>query len=403
MIRPAERTHNVRYAIRDILKNADVAKAAGKELLYLNIGDPMAFDYQTPAHVIDACHQAMRENHTGYAASSGVPEALEAIAKEVQRKGIHDWLDLFVTAGVSECIELCLTALVNRGQEVLTPSPGYPLYSAVLAKLEAKNVPYYLDEESNWEPDVGDIKKKITPNTRALVLINPNNPTGSRYSREVLEEIVKLSIEHNLVIFADEIYEKLVLDGEESTSIASLSDEAPIITMNGLSKAYLVPGFRIGWAIVTGKREVLGEYIEAVNKFLRARLCAVTPLQYGIKPALEGPQDHLEEVKTKLRRRRDITYEMLNAIPGISCVRPSAAFYAFPRLHIEEPDSEFVPAMIRETGVVVVHGDGFGQLPGTRHMRIVFLPPEDVLQRAYERIGEFMVKHAGTKVRARGF
>jgi len=402
MIRPAERTHNVRYAIRDILKNADIAKAAGKELLYLNIGDPMAFDYKTPPHVIEACHQAMLNNYTGYAGSSGVEEAREAIEKEIRRKGIDSWLDLFVTAGVSECIDLCLTALVDRGQEVLTPSPGYPLYSAVLAKLEANNVPYYLDEENNWEPDVDDIRKKITPNTRALVLINPNNPTGSRYSREVLEEIVRLSVEHNVVILADEIYEKLVLDGDESTSIASISEEAPVITMNGLSKAYLVPGFRIGWAVVTGKRKVLADYIEAVNKLLRARLCAVTPLQYGIKPALEGPQDHLEEVKAKLRRRRDITFEMLNAIPNVSCVRPSAAFYAFPRLHIDESDSQFVPALIRETGVVVVHGDGFGQLPGTRHMRIVFLPPEDILKTAFERIAEFMSKRAGHKVKAKG-
>ena len=226
-------------------------------------------------------------------------EAREAIGKSIRRKGIASWLDLFITSGASEAIELCLTALVNPGEEVLTPSPGYPLYSAVLAKLQAQNVPYYLDEENNWEPDVADIRKKITPRTRALVLINPNNPTGSRYSREVLEEIVKLSLQHNLVIFSDEIYDKLVLDGEDSISIASLSDEAPIITMNGLSKSYLVPGFRIGWAVVTGKKKEMASYIDAVNRCLRARLCAVAPLQYAIEPALEGPQDHIEEVKAK--------------------------------------------------------------------------------------------------------
>ncbi|MBM3792136.1 MAG: aminotransferase class I/II-fold pyridoxal phosphate-dependent enzyme, partial [Acidobacteria bacterium] len=229
-------------------------------------------------------------------------------------------------------------------------------------------------------------------NTRALVLINPNNPTGSRYSRETLEGIVRLSLEHNFIIFSDEIYDRLVLDGEDSISIASLSDEAPVITMNGLSKAYLVPGFRIGWAVVTGKKQAVAPYLEAVNKFLRARLCAVTPLQYAIKPALEGSQDHIAEVKEKLRRRRDITFERLNAIPNISCVRPTAAFYAFPRLHIEETDLEFVQDLIAETGVVVVHGEGFGQKPSTRHMRIVFLPQEEYLERAFDRIGSFMEK-----------
>ncbi len=398
MIKPADRTHAVKYAIRDILKFADEAKAAGKTLLYLNIGDPMVFDYQTPRHMIEACHQAMLDNHTGYANSSGVIEAREAVEKEVKRKGIKEFHDLFITSGVSECIELCLTALVNRGEEVLTPSPGYPLYSAVLAKVEGKNVPYYLDEEKNWEPDIDDIRSKITPNTRALVLINPNNPTGSRYSKEVLEEIVKLSIEHEIVIFADEIYDKLVLDGDESIAIASLSDEAPIVSMNGLSKTYLVPGFRIGWATVTGNKEILTDYIEAINKFLRARLCAVTPLQYAIPVALDGPQDHIEEMKIKLRRRRDITYDRLNAIPNVSCVRPTAAFYAFPRLHIEESDMTFVADMIRETGVVVVPGGGFGQKPGTQHLRIVFLPQEEVLEEAFSRFEEFMVNRVGKTV-----
>ncbi len=400
MIQPAERTHKVEYAIRDILKIADEAKAAGKQLLYLNIGDPMVFDYRTPRHMIEACYQALLENHTGYANSSGLLEAREAIGNSFRRKGIKAWLDLFVTSGASEAIELCLTALVNPGEQVLTPSPGYPLYSAVLGKIQAENVPYYLDETNNWEPDVEDIKKKITPKTRALVLINPNNPTGSQYSRQVLEQIIKLSLQHNFVIFSDEIYDKLVLDGEDSISIASLSDEAPIITMNGLSKSYLVPGFRIGWALVTGKKQMMADYIEAVNKCLRARLCAVTPLQYAIKPALEGPQDHIAEVKAKLRRRRDITFNRLNAIPGISCVKPAAAFYAFPRLHIDQPDSQFVADLIRETGVVVVHGGGFGQRPGTRHMRIVFLPQEEILEEAFTRLERFMSKGSYTCAQA---
>ncbi len=390
MIQPAERSLNVEYAIRDIILIANKARAAGKELLYLNIGDPMIFDFRTPRHIIDACYQAMLDNRVGYSPSSGVEEAREAIAASVKAKGIRGWHDLFITNGVSECIELCLTALVDAGREVLTPSPGYPLYSAVLSKLQARNVPYYLDEDSNWEPDIGDIRSKITPDTRALVLINPNNPTGSRYSRETLQEIIELSLKHKFVIFSDEIYDKLVLDGEEGLSIASLSEDAPVITMNGLSKSYLVPGFRIGWAVVTGSKAMVAPYVEAINKFLRARLCAVTPLQYGIKAALEGPQDHLREVREKLRRRRDITYERLNAIPHVSCVRPTAAFYAFPRLHIEESDLQFVQDLITETGVVAVHGSGFGQRPGTRHMRVVFLAQDEYLEKAFDRLAGFM-------------
>ena len=398
IIKPAERSHHVKYAIRDILKYAEEAKAKNLELLYLNIGDPMVFDYKTPQHMIEACYKAMNDNHTGYANSSGVALAREAVDREVKRKGIKKYHDCFITSGVSECIELCLTALCDPGEEILTPSPGYPLYSAVIGKLGAAMVPYFLDEENDWEPDIDDIRSKISSKTKALVLINPNNPTGSRYSKETLEEIVNLSLEHNFVIFADEIYDKMVLDGENSISIASLSEDAPIITMNGLSKAYLVPGFRIGWAVATGKKEMLSDYLEAINKFLRARLCAVTPLQYAIPAALDGPQDHLIEVKEKLRRRRDITYERLNAIPNITCVRPTAAFYAFPRLHIDEPDTQFVSDLIRNTGVVVVPGDGFGQKPGTRHMRIVFLPQEEILEKAFTRIEEFMIQRVGNKV-----
>ncbi len=281
---------------------------------------------------------------------------------------------------------------MNKGDEVLTPSPGYPLYSMLMDKLQANNIEYFLDESNDWNPDIDDIKKKVTPDTRALVLINPNNPTGSQYTRGILEEIVELSLKHNFIVIADETYEKLILDGGDHVSIASLSNEAPIVTMNGLSKAYLVPGYRVGWAAITGKKEMLSDYIDAIHKLLRARLCAVTPFQYIIKPALEGPQDHLDDTRRKLIRRRDITYNRLNAIEGISCVKPTAAFYAFPSLDIDEPDGEFVADLIRETGVVVVHGDGFGQRPGSRHMRLVFLPQDEILERAFALIEQFMKK-----------
>ncbi|HEX3073744.1 MAG TPA: aminotransferase class I/II-fold pyridoxal phosphate-dependent enzyme, partial [Ignavibacteriales bacterium] len=248
------------------------------------------------------------------------------------------------------------------------------------------------DESNGWQPDIEDIKRKINDKTRAIILINPNNPTGSLYKLETLNEIVKLALEHNLVIFADEIYDKLLFDGKKHISIASLNKDVPVITFGGLSKNYLVPGFRIGWGVISGRQSQLKNYIEAINKLLRARLSANHPEQYAIKPALEGSQQHLTDAIKKLQVRRDITVNMLNAIPGISCVKPEGAFYAFPRLHIEQEDAIFVKELLRETGVVLVPGSGFGQVPGTRHFRVVFLPNEDILTRSYKSIGAFMEK-----------
>ena len=390
---PAIRTENITYAVRDIVVLANQVAKTGKEMLYLNIGDPNLYDFVPPKHLVDATYQAMVKNLNGYAPSSGIKEAVDAIEREAERKGITNVHDIFVTTGASEAIDICLTALVNDGENVLTPTPGYPLYTAIASKLQMMENPYYLDESNGWLPDIEDIKSKINDKTKAIVLINPNNPTGSLYSRENLQQIVDLALEHNLVIFADEIYDKLLFDGKKHISIASLNKDVSCITFGGLSKNYMVPGFRIGWGIVSGRKEVLSDFIEAVNKILRARLSANHPEQYGIKPSLEGNQDHLTEAMKKLTRRRDLTVEMLNAIPGISCVKPEGAFYAFPKLEMKQPDAHFVGELIRETGVVIVPGSGFGQVPGTHHFRVVFLPNEQILEKAYKAIGEFFVKY----------
>lgn len=392
IITPAKRTENITYAVRDIVVLANEVAKTGKEMLYLNIGDPNLFDFEPPKHLVEATYQAMLKNKNGYSPSSGIKEAVDAIKKEGNRKGIENILDIFVTTGASEAIDICLTALVNEGENVLTPTPGYPLYTAIQSKLQAYENPYYLDEENNWQPDINDIKKKINEKTKAIVLINPNNPTGSLYSTEILEEIVKLALEHNLVIFADEIYDKLLFDGKKHVAIASLNKEVSCITFGGLSKNYFVPGFRIGWGIISGRDENLREYIEAINKILRARLSANHPEQYGLVAALEQDQSHLTLALAKLTKRRDLTFEMLNAIPGISCVKPEGAFYAFPKLDMKKPDIDFVQGLIKETGVVVVHGSGFGQLPGTQHIRVVFLPNEEILTKAYNSIGAFYKK-----------
>ncbi|MBZ0198258.1 MAG: aminotransferase class I/II-fold pyridoxal phosphate-dependent enzyme [Ignavibacteriaceae bacterium] len=390
---PAVRTNNITYAVRDIVVLANEVAKTGKQMLYLNIGDPNLFDFEPPRQMVDATYQAMLKNYNGYSPSSGIKSALDAIGKEADKKGIKNIQDIFVATGASEAIDICLTALVNEGENVLTPTPGYPLYTAIGSKLQTMENPYYLNEENGWQPDVEDIRKKINDKTRAIILINPNNPTGSNCATETLKKVIDLALEHNLVIFADEIYDKLLMDGEEHVSVASLNSDVPVITFGGLSKNYMVPGFRIGWGVVSGKQSLLKDYIEAINKLLRARLSANHPEQYGIPVALEGDQSHLTFAIEKLTRRRNITVEMLNAIPGISCVKPEGAFYAFPKLHINQPDSQWVAELIKETGVVVVPGSGFGQKPNTHHFRVVFLPQDEVLEKAYNSISSFMEKY----------
>ena len=397
-IKPARRTENIEYAVRDIVLVAQEAKKKGKQLLFLNIGDPIQYDFRTPMSLVEATYQAMCENFTGYSASEGVDEAIEAIRREARQKGIEP-VDIFITTGASEAIDFALTALVNEGENVLVPYPGYPLYTAILAKLNAEPNPYFLDEDNAWQPDLNDIESKINPRTRAIVIINPNNPTGAVYSRETLEGIVEIAKKHHLVIFSDEIYDKLVFDGKSHISIASIDPDVPVVTFNGLSKCYLAPGFRIGWGIVSGPWEVVKDFVEAIHKLARARLSTSHPKQYAIPVALNGNQTHLEEVIQKLQRRRDLTVKMLNEIPGLSCVKPEGAFYAFPRVEIPGvSDREFVKELISETGVVVVHGSGFGQKPGTAHFRVVFLPPEETLAEAYERIKDFMKRYLAKKI-----
>ena len=386
----AARLEHVRYAIRDIAVLAEQLAREGKEILPLNIGDPLKFDFRTPPHLVEAVAKAMRDGKNGYAPSPGIGEALEAIRAEADRKGIRNIQSVFVTQGVSEAVDLCLTALVNPGENVVTPSPEYPLYSAVLAKLGAEPNTYALDEASGWAPDLDDLRRKINSRTRGIVVINPNNPTGAVHGGKTLEAIVELARRHNLVIFADEIYDKLILDGEPHVSVARLAPDAPVVTFNGLSKAYLVPGWRLGWGVVSGDAQALKPYVEGIHKLLRARLSANHPVQYAVRPALEGPQDHVSETIQKLRSRRDLTVECCSRTPRLSCVTPQGAFYAFPRVDIREEDESFVKQLLISKQVLVVHGSGFGQAPGTRHFRIVFLPDEAMLRRAFHGIREFL-------------
>lgn len=388
---PADRMAKVRYAIRDLAVLADEVARQGNKILYLNIGDPCKYDFKTPPHMIEAAHKAMIDGYNGYAESLGIKPAVDAIRRQAERDGFKDIQSIFVCYGSGEAIDSCLTALVNPGDNVLTPSPEYPLYGAVLAKLGATPNAYDLDESNVWQPDLADLERKINARTKAILLINPNNPTGAVYSRKTLEAIAEIARRHNLMIFADEIYDKLIIDDDaKHISIATLATDVPCITFNGLSKAYLVPGWRIGWGIATGPKELLAPYLEGVHKLLRARLSAPHPFQLAIAPALEGPQGHLKIVREKLRSRRDLTAQWAANTPRVSLVSPKGAFYAHPTLDIPDDDLSFVSDLLRQKHVLVVHGSGFGQVPGTKHMRIVFLPEEPVLTAAYEKITEFM-------------
>jgi alanine-synthesizing transaminase len=393
-IRIARRIENIHYAVRDVVLLARQAEAMGRKIIGLNIGDPCQCDFRTPDIVIDAVVKALRDNKTSYSASEGIPEAREAIRRDAEeRKGIRPVQDVVVGHGASEPIEMVLTALLEPGEAVLLPSPGYPLYSAVLAKLDARALYYNLDESNGWQPDPDHIERLVDAGTRALVLINPNNPTGSVTGRATLERVLEIAARHQLVVLSDEIYDRMLIDPEtEFVATAALRDDVPIVTFSGLSKVWLAPGLRIGWGIFSGPREVLTPLTDAVGRLVRARVSPNHPAQWAIKPALEGPNTHLAEVSAKLRRRRDLTVERLNAIPGWSCVPPLGAFYAFPKFELGSlTDVELVSDLILQHGVVLVHGSGFGQ-SDFNHVRVVFLPTDELLEEAYGHIAEYSAK-----------
>ncbi len=393
-VRAAQRVAGVRYAVRDVVVQAERLRKGGMRMLYLNIGDPNQFGFKPPEHLISAVEGAMRSNRNGYAPSEGIPEALQAIEADANARGISNICHTWVGNGCSEVIDMALTALCDPGENILVPSPGYPLYTALAAKLGIEARPYQLDEANGWQPDVADMAAHCDANTRAVVVINPNNPTGSLASAAALRSVMRVAVERDLVVFADEIYDRLLFDGCKHTPLGSIDPNASVLTLGGLSKNWLAPGFRIGWGVVSGDAQRLQPWLEAVRQLGRARLSANHPEQYGIAPCLQGSQEHLTQMLVELTARRDLAMQRLNAIPGISCVVPSGAFYAFARLHTVDNDAQWCSDLMQETGVVVVPGSGFGQRPGTQHFRIVLLPSCEILAEACDAIAAFAQRRA---------
>lgn len=390
----SERAREVKYAIRDIVVYADkLKKEKDLKILPLNIGDPCKFDFSPPENMIKAVNKAMLDNHNGYSPAYGIEEALESLQKEALKKGLADVKDIFITTGASEAVEICITALMNPNDNILIPFPQYPLYTAVVHKIGASFKPYYLNEEDNWQPDLDNLVSQIDDNTKAIVIINPNNPTGNVYSKDMLQKIIDIARKYSLLIICDEIYDKMIFEDVDFHSIASLDKEVPVITLGGIAKNYVVPGWRIGWGYLTGNEELIGDYRETLGKLLRARLCANHPMQYAVKAALDAPDEDLKPIIEKLKRRKEITCEWIEKIPHLSLVAPEAAFYAFPRIDLSIDDDDFARKLLSETGVLVVPGAGFGQKPGSAHFRIVFLPQDDLLINAYERIDQFIRKY----------
>jgi alanine-synthesizing transaminase len=392
----AARLSRFSYAIRNIVVEAQRVEASGTRVRYLNIGDPVAFGFNTPPHLIAAVERALRDGHNGYGPSPGIASGREAVAAEYTTRGFPVTPDrTFLTAGTSEGIELALGALADEGTDVLVPLPAYPLYTAVLAKLSARAVFYRTDPGRGWMPDLDHLRSLVTPATRAIVVIDPNNPTGASYSTATRRALLDLADRHGLAIVADEVYGDLGYDGRVAP-IGSLDPDAAVITFSSLSKAYLAPGWRAGWMGI-GRSPRLNDVVKAVAKLADGRLCSTLPMQYAITAALTGDRSHQVTFRAALKERAALTTELLNAIPGITSVAPTAAFYVMPRVALPpgRTDEEYVLALLRETGVLCVHGSGFGMTPSDGYMRIVFLAAPDELRTIYGLMAEFTKQYLG--------
>jgi alanine-synthesizing transaminase len=386
----ASRVNRFSYAIRNIVAEAEKVEARGIRVRYLNIGDPVAFGFKTPAHLVEAAQRAMRDGHNGYLPSPGIAPAREAVAADYTDHGVPTTPDrVLITTGTSEGIELVLNALVDEGDEVLVPLPTYPLYTAVIAKIGAQARCYRTDPQRDWQPDVDHLRSLVTPRTRVLVTIDPNNPTGAVYSPAVRRALLEIAEEHGLTILADEVYGDLGFDGPLPL-LGTLDRDAAVISLSSLSKAYLAPGWRAGWLVV-GATPRLNDALAAIKKLADGRLCSPGPMQYAVAAALTGDRSHQVSFRQALAERARLTTDSLNAIPGMRCVAPRAAFYAMPMLSLPpgRTDEDYVLGLLRKTGILCVYGSGFGMPADAGSFRIVYLADPSELRPIYADIAAF--------------
>ena len=388
--------NNVLYDVRGpVVDEAARMEEAGTQILKLNIGNPAPFGFQTPDEVIYDMRRQLTECE-GYSPAEGLFSARKAIMQYAQLKNIPNVTmdDIYTGNGVSELINLCMSALLDNGDEILIPAPDYPLWTACAILAGGKAVHYICDEQSDWYPDMDDIRKKITDRTKAIVIINPNNPTGALYPKEVLQQIVDIAREHQLIIFSDEIYDRLVMDGEEHISIASLAPDLFCVTYSGLSKSHMIAGFRIGWAIFSGNKDMAKDYMEGVRMLSNMRLCSNVPAQSIVQTALGGHQSVMDYVVPggRIYEQREYIYKALTDIPGISAVKPKAAFYIFPKIDVKrfnlKDDEKFALDLLKDKKILLIHGGGFNWNQPD-HFRVVYLPRIEVLKESVSKIADF--------------
>jgi len=390
-LKVSDRTSGVEYVIRDIISYARKYESTGKQIIYLNIGDPVKYDFKTPDHIKAALIDAVTKDQNYYAESEGLPELRNAIVEKESQKGfpLAD-SDVLVTNGVSEGLDITLASIVDPGTEVLMPGPYYPPYASYVKFYGGKPIEFKLYEDGR--PDVEDVASKINSKSRAICIISPNNPTGEVFDRKGLQQLIDIATEHNLYVICDEIYDNIVFD-EQFTSIGRVASDAPVVLLNGFSKGYLMTGWRCGYICLNTDSRTLDGLRENVPKLARVRISSNLPVQIAAIQALRGPQGHIIEMVQKLRKRRDYVVKRLNSINGISCKLPRGAFYVFPKIELEhrwKDDREFVLDLLNSTGVLTVQGSGFGREFGAGHFRIVYLPPENVLEEAMDKLEIFI-------------
>jgi tyrosine/nicotianamine family aminotransferase len=396
-VKVTERVKTIEYAIRDIMVHAKEIAKTGKKIFYLNIGDPVAFDFSTPPHVRQALCKAVEEGANNYSPSEGLPELRQAIAEKERRiNGVSiSAEDVVVTSGISEGIQMVIAALIDEGDEILLPGPAYPPYISYTKFFSGKPVMYETVEEDGWQPNIDDLRRKISKKTRAIAIINPNNPCGALYGEKTVKQIIDLAAEHDLPLLSDEIYDQIIY-GEKFVSTAHLAKDVPVVGLNGFSKVYLMTGWRLGYVYFHDFANQLRELKQCIEKEARIRICANTPVQKAGVAALNGPQDHVKDLVKRLRQRRDYAWKRINEIEGLSCAKPEGAFYVFPKIHAVgkrwKTDMEFALDLLKETGVLFVHGSGFDPTYGAGHVRGVFLPPVETLEQAFDEVERFMKK-----------